>query len=77
MELLTTPSVIVLGRAIILITVLAVVRKLILIDPGTTSPLSLFGLPAIIVALGVLHWLAVVVAGERGRPSALLDPKAS
>ena len=36
---------------------LAIVRKLIILDLAHTSALHLFGLAAAIVALGTVHWL--------------------
>jgi uncharacterized membrane protein (DUF373 family) len=44
-------------RAVILIAMLAVVRKLIILDLTKTYVLELFGLAAAILALGTVYWL--------------------
>ncbi len=44
-------------RAVILIALLAVVRKLIILDITHTEALSLFALAAAILALGCVYWL--------------------
>jgi uncharacterized membrane protein (DUF373 family) len=44
-------------RSVILIALLAIVRKLIIIDLTTTEALQLFALAAAIVALGGVFWL--------------------
>ena len=44
-------------RTVILIALLAIVRKLIIIDLTTTEALQLFALAAAIVALGGVFWL--------------------
>jgi uncharacterized membrane protein (DUF373 family) len=44
-------------RTVILLAVLATVRKLIILDLPTTDPLHLFALAATIFALGAVHWL--------------------
>jgi uncharacterized membrane protein (DUF373 family) len=44
-------------RAVILIAMLAVVRKLIILDLATTSALQLVGLAAAILSLGGVYWL--------------------
>lgn len=64
-ESLTTPHVIVQSRAIILIAILTVVRKLILLDLEELEPLVLVGLAALIVALGILYWFVVTGSGRR------------
>jgi uncharacterized membrane protein (DUF373 family) len=64
-------------RSVILIALLAVVRKLLILDVATTEALQLFALAAAILALGAVYWLvratdardrepaAPVIAGER------------
>lgn len=59
----TTPRVIVRTRAVIVIAVLTVVRKLILLDVTEASATTLMGLAAVIVALGG----ALLVRGGRAR----------
>ena len=44
-------------RAVLLIALLAVVRKLILLDVKTTDALQLLALAAAIVALGAAYWM--------------------
>jgi uncharacterized membrane protein (DUF373 family) len=44
-------------RTVILIALLAVVRKLIILDISHTEPLQLFALAAAILALGGVYWL--------------------
>lgn len=44
-------------RAVILIAMLAVVRKLMIVDLANTEPLHLFALAAAILALGCVYWL--------------------
>jgi uncharacterized membrane protein (DUF373 family) len=44
-------------RSIILIAMLAMVRKFIILDLGTASPGELFGLSAAILSLGIVYWL--------------------
>jgi uncharacterized membrane protein (DUF373 family) len=44
-------------RAVILIALLAVVRKLIILDISHTEALNLFALAAAILALGCVYWL--------------------
>jgi uncharacterized membrane protein (DUF373 family) len=63
MESLTTPRVIVQSRAIILIAILTVVRKLILLDVTETTGFTMVGLAALLVALGALYWIVTL---ERG-----------
>jgi uncharacterized membrane protein (DUF373 family) len=53
-------------RSVILIALLAVVRKLLILDVGTDT-LELFGLAAAILALGAVYW--IVRAGERRTPT--------
>jgi uncharacterized membrane protein (DUF373 family) len=44
-------------RAVILIAMLAIVRKLIILDVATTNAAQLFGLAAAILSLGGVYWL--------------------
>jgi uncharacterized membrane protein (DUF373 family) len=44
-------------RTVILLAMLAIVRKLIILDLANTEPLHLFALAAAIMALGAVHWL--------------------
>ena len=44
-------------RSIILIAMLAMVRKFIIIDLGVSGERELFGLSAAILALGIVYWL--------------------
>lgn len=50
-------------RTVILLAMLAIVRKLIILDLTETDPLQLIGLAAAILALGAVHWL--VREGDR------------
>jgi len=44
-------------RSVILIALLAVVRKLLILDIASTDAMQLFGLAAAILALGGVYWL--------------------
>jgi uncharacterized membrane protein (DUF373 family) len=44
-------------RTVILLAMLAIVRKLIILDLAYTDALQLIGLAAAILALGAVHWL--------------------
>ncbi len=44
-------------RAVVLIALLAVVRKLIILDLGSTEALQLLALAAALLALGAVYWL--------------------
>lgn len=44
-------------RTVVLIALLAALRKLILLEPATTDATYLFGLAALILALGAVFWL--------------------
>ena len=44
-------------RTVVLIALLALVRKFIILDASKTEPLTLLGLAAAILALGAVHWL--------------------
>ena len=44
-------------RSIILIAMLAMVRKFIILDLGSADTTELFGLSAAILSLGVVYWL--------------------
>jgi uncharacterized membrane protein (DUF373 family) len=44
-------------RTVILIALLAIVRKLLIIDLSATEPAQLFALVAAILVLGAVHWL--------------------
>ena len=44
-------------RTVILLALLAIVRKLIILDLATTDSMQLFALAAAILALGVVYWL--------------------
>jgi uncharacterized membrane protein (DUF373 family) len=52
-------------RTVILIALLAVVRKLIILDLAATDALHLLSLAAAILALGAVHWLV----RDRDRPA--------
>jgi uncharacterized membrane protein (DUF373 family) len=62
-------------RTVILIALLATVRKLMILDMTSTSALQLFGLAAMILALGGVYWLVrdqerQERRGETSHPSA-------
>ena len=44
-------------RTVVLIALLALVRKFIILDVSHTEPLTIVGLAAAILALGLVHWL--------------------
>ena len=66
-------------RTVVLIALLALVRKFIILDATKTEPLTIIGLAAAILVLGAVHWLvrdqdrkqaaAEVVAAESRPPS--------
>jgi uncharacterized membrane protein (DUF373 family) len=45
------------GRTVILIALIAIVRKMIILDLASTEALQLFALAAAILALGAVYWL--------------------
>ena len=55
-------------RTIVLLAMIAIVRKFIILDLATTSTEHLFGLAAAILALGAVYWM-VRDQDRRGRPS--------
>jgi uncharacterized membrane protein (DUF373 family) len=55
-------------RTVVLLAMLAVVRKLIVVDIHTTEPLQIFALGATILALGAVYWL-VRDQDRRERPT--------
>lgn len=44
-------------RAVVMIAMLAVVRKFIILDLGTTEPMKILALGAAMLALGIVYWL--------------------
>lgn len=54
---LTRQESVVRVRSIVLIAMLAMVRKFIIIDLGTTDAMEIFALAAAILSLGVVYWL--------------------
>jgi uncharacterized membrane protein (DUF373 family) len=44
-------------RAVILLAMLAIVRKVIILDIAATDSMQLFGLAAAVLALGAVYWL--------------------
>jgi uncharacterized membrane protein (DUF373 family) len=63
-------------RAVVLIALLAVVRKVIILDLATTEALQVFALAAAILSLGAVYWL--VRYPEIGPPArALTTPRGS
>jgi uncharacterized membrane protein (DUF373 family) len=44
-------------RTVVLLAMLAIVRKLIILDLSKTDPLLLFALAVAVLALGGVHWL--------------------
>ncbi|WP_458437693.1 phosphate-starvation-inducible PsiE family protein [Methylorubrum extorquens] len=44
-------------RTVMLIALLALVRKFIILDASKTGPLTILGLAASVLALGAVHWL--------------------
>lgn len=66
------PDSVVQVRAVVLLAMLAVVRKLIIIDLAGDAP-QLFALAAAVVALGGVYWL--LRAPDRGRRVAAQDTR--
>jgi uncharacterized membrane protein (DUF373 family) len=60
-------------RTVVLIALLALVRKFIIIDAAHVDPMALIGLAAAVLALGAIYWLMRDQdrrgAGEDGSPS--------
>jgi uncharacterized membrane protein (DUF373 family) len=56
-------------RTVILIALLAVVRKLIIIDTSSADPWHLSGLAVAVLALGVVYWLV----GDRDERDAMRE----
>ena len=44
-------------RTVVLIALLALVRKFIILDASKTEPLTIIGLASAVLALGAVHWL--------------------
>ena len=44
-------------KTVVLIALLALVRKFIILDATKTEPLTIIGLATAILALGAVHWL--------------------
>lgn len=44
-------------RTVVLIALLALVRKFVILDAKATDPLTVIGLAAAIIALGAVHWM--------------------
>jgi uncharacterized membrane protein (DUF373 family) len=44
-------------RTVVLVSLLALVRKFIVLDTGKTEPLTLIGLAMAVIALGTVYWL--------------------
>jgi len=63
-------------KAIVLIALLAVVRKVIVADLFHTTPASVAALAALVVALGMTYWL-IRERDERSRRSPVASPPAS
>lgn len=55
-------------RSVLLIALLAVVRKLIILDVAHTEAMQLFALAAAILALGGAYWLVINRGGEPREP---------
>jgi len=51
--------------SVVIIAILAVCRKLIILDLGRTDAMEIVSLAAAILALGVTHWVIVQSAGPR------------
>ena len=60
-------------RTVVLIALLAVIRKLLIIDPNSGDALHLFALSAAILALGGVYWL--VRYGDRREPASQRLPQ--
>lgn len=56
------------ARTIVLIAMLAMVRKFIILDPKTTQADQLFALAAAILALGIVYWLVREQDRRNGAP---------
>jgi len=44
-------------KTVLLIAILAISRKMIILDTKTMSPLTIFSLSSVLVALGIVYWL--------------------
>lgn len=57
-------------RTVVLIALLALVRKFIILDASKTEPLTIIGLAAAVLALGTVHWLVRDQDRRDGRAAA-------
>jgi uncharacterized membrane protein (DUF373 family) len=57
MEVLERENSIVQVRTVVLIALLALVRKFIVLDTSKTDPFTIIGLAAAVLALGAAHWM--------------------
>ena len=60
-------------RTVVLIALLALVRKFIVIDASKTEPLTLVGLSLAVLALGSVYWLVREQEDRRARAAGELD----
>ncbi len=44
-------------KTVLLIAILAISRKMIILDTKTTSPMTIFSLSAVLLSLGLVYWL--------------------
>jgi len=61
-------------RVVVMIAMLAVVRKFIVLDLGATDPAKVFALGAAMLALGIVYWL---VRDQDRREAEVADERAS
>ena len=64
-------------RSVILIAMLAMVRKFIVLDLGTSAPGELLALAAAILALGTVYWMVREQDARMGRQPAEGEPPAN
>lgn len=61
-------------RTVVLIALLALVRKFIILDATQTEPLTIFGLAAAVLALGAVFWLVRDQDRGKGMPQSAGGP---
>jgi uncharacterized membrane protein (DUF373 family) len=64
-------------KTVVVIGLLAIVRKLILVDIGSTSGLFLLGIAATVLSLGIVFALIQWVEGQRANGTAIATPGAN
>lgn len=51
-------------KVVLATALMAIARKVIVLDFNETSPMYVFGIAAVVLALGIVYWMVVVWSGE-------------